>query len=91
MVFARELRERVRSGEITTSIRIWMRAKVKVGGVYPLAPGSIVVESVEEIGLEEITEEMAIESGFMSVDDLLKTARHGRGERVYLIRFEYRD
>ena len=41
------------------------------------------------ITLAEVTEDLARESGFASVDDLLLTARHGRGDQVYLIRFHY--
>ena len=87
MVFAKALRPRVLSGEITSTVRIWQRPHVKVGGVYSVGFGSIVVESMEEISVEEITVEMAIETGFESVEDLLATAKHGRGERVFLIRF----
>jgi hypothetical protein len=29
------------------------------------------------------------ESGFLGVLDLLKVAKHGRGENIYLIRFHY--
>lgn len=66
-----------------------MSPRVKVGGRYSLFPGWIEVESLEEIGLEEITEEMAVDSGFASVEDLLATAKHGRGERVFLVRFRF--
>jgi len=89
MVFARQLRGRVRSGEITTSIRIWKAPRVKVGGRYPLEPGLIVVDGVKEIGPEGITEAMAVESGFASIDELLAVARHGRGSRVFLVTFRY--
>lgn len=91
MVFARQLRDRVRSGEITTSVRIWLAPRVKAGGRYPLFPGVIVVESIDEIGAADITDAMAVDSGFESVADLLATARHGRGERVFLVRFHYED
>ena len=33
--------------------------------------------------------DLARESGFDSVKDLLEIARHGRGNKVYLIRFHY--
>jgi hypothetical protein len=36
-----------------------------------------------------ITEDLARESGFESVGDLLRIARHGIGDKVYLIRFHY--
>jgi hypothetical protein len=38
---------------------------------------------------EEITPRLAQECGFAGVSDLLKVARHGRGENVYLIDFHY--
>jgi len=49
----------------------------------------IEVESIEPIGLPDITPELARESGFLGVVDLLKVAKHGKGERIYLIRFHY--
>jgi hypothetical protein len=51
--------------------------------------GHVVVDSIESFGLEDITPDLAGESGFSSVDDLLATAKHGKGANVYLIRFHY--
>ena len=51
--------------------------------------GSIVVESIDPIRLKDITYDLARESGFSSVKDLLETAKHGKGRNVYLIRFHY--
>jgi hypothetical protein len=89
MMFTKRLRDRVRSGEITCSVRIWMRPHVKVGNRYPLGEGQIEVDSVLPIGFADITPELARESGFKGVVDLLKVAKHGRGENVYLVRFHY--
>jgi len=89
MVFAKQLRERVRGGRIRCSVRIWTHPHVKVGGRYPMGDGHIVVESIEKIRIADITYDLARESGFASVKDLLATARHGRGRNVYLIRFHY--
>jgi hypothetical protein len=89
MLFAKRLREGVRSGKITCSVRIWMRPHVKVGGRYPMEEGSIVVDSIETIGFADITPELARESGFLGVLDLLKVAKHGSGEKIYLVRFHY--
>jgi len=89
MMFARQLRDRVMLGEITTSIRIWQRPHVKVGGRYRLGPGEIHVTSVREIEWERITPELARRSGFNSVEALLSVARHGSGDNVYLVEFEY--
>ena len=89
MLFAKRLREGVRTGEITCSVRIWMRPHVKVGGRYPMEEGQIVVDSIETIGFPDITPELARESGFLGVLDLLKVAKHGRGEKIYMVRFHY--
>ena len=51
--------------------------------------GHIVVDSIEPIQISDITYDLARESGFASVDDLLRIAKHGRGDNVYLIRFHY--
>lgn len=90
MIFAKHLREPVMRGEITCSVRIWQTARVKVGGRYRLGQGAIEVTALREIGLSGITPELARASGFEGVVDLLKTAKHGAGERVFLVEFEYR-
>jgi uncharacterized protein YdhG (YjbR/CyaY superfamily) len=51
--------------------------------------GEIEVDSIEPIGFPDITSELARESGFLGVLDLLKVAKHGRGENIYLVRFHY--
>ena len=89
MVFTKHLREGVRRGRIKCSVRLWMRPHVKVGGRYPMDEGHIVVDSIEEIEMADISNDLARESGFASVDDLLTIAKHGKGENVYLIRFHY--
>lgn len=89
MVFAKRLREGVRRGEITCSVRIWMRPRVKVGHRYRVDEGEIEVDSIKPIGFPDITPELARESGFLGVVDLLKVAKHGRGENIYLVRFHY--
>ena len=89
MVFARRLRETIMRGDVTCSVRIWQSPRVKVGGRYPLGPGAIQVTSIREIGLQDVTPELARRSGFQGVVDLLKVAKHGSGEKVYLVEFEY--
>ena len=89
MVFTKRLREGVRSGAITCSVRIWMRPKVTVGQRYRMDEGEIEIESIEQSALFDITHQLAIESGFLGVIDLLKVAKHGPGDNVYLVRFHY--
>ena len=89
MMFTKRLREGVREGRITCSVRIWTKPHVRVGGVYPMADGHIVVESIQPLAIEDITGELARRSGFAGVVDLLKVARHGKGRNVYLIEFHF--
>ena len=51
--------------------------------------GHVVVDSISQITLDEVTHDLARESGFASVEELLGIARHGAGDNVYLIRFHY--
>jgi len=89
--FIRALRDRIRRGEITTTIRLWQRPHVKVGGRYALPPGEILVTKIFEVSLADVTPELARRSGFVGVVDLLKVAKHGPGRRVFVIDFRYVD
>ena len=89
VIFTKSLRDGVRSGKITCSIRIWKSPRVKTGGTYPMDKGHIVIESIALITRGDITEELAQRSGFDSVDALLKVAQHGSGANVYLVKFSY--
>ena len=51
--------------------------------------GEIEVDSIQTIGMADITPGLARRSGFKDVAELLKIAKHGRGENIYLIRFHY--
>ena len=89
MQFAKRLRAGVRSGEITCSVRIWTRPHVRVGARYRMESGEIEIDSIEPIGLPDITPALAQASGFLGVLDLLKVAQHGAGQNIYLVRFHY--
>lgn len=89
MQFTKRLREGVRKGEITCTVRIWKNLRVRVGGRYPMEEGAIEVDSIEPIGFPDITPQLARASGFAGVLDLLKVAKHGSGDKIFLIRFHY--
>jgi len=89
MMFAKHLREPIMAGEITCTVRIWRGPRVKVGGRYRLGAGDAVITSMRRIDLADISPALARRSGFAGVVDLLKTAKHGPGDHVFLIEFEY--
>jgi len=89
VLFTKYLRDGVRSGAITRSVRVWMRPHVRAGKRYAFEDGEIEIDSIVPITLEEITPRLARECGFAAVSDLLAVAKHGRGEYIYLVDFHY--
>jgi len=89
MMFAKRLREGVRSGRITCSVRIWQSPRVKVGNAYRMEDGHVVVDAIRPIALADVDGDLARRSGFEGVVDLLKVARHGSGRNVYLVDFHF--
>lgn len=88
--FTKRLREPIVRGEITCSVRIWQGPRVKVGGRYQMPPGEVEVTALRRIELSDITPQLARKSGFAGVVDLLKVAKHGPGDQVFLVEFVYR-
>jgi len=89
MQFTKRLREPIKRGEITCSVRIWKSPRVKVGNTYRMEEGYVRIDALQRIELQDITPDLARRSGFAGVVDLLKTAKHGKGENVYLVEFTY--
>jgi len=89
MQFSKFQRDRVKIGEITTSIRFWKYPHVMAGGHFQCDSGKVIVTSIREINFDDISESIARESGFSCLADLLKTAQHGTGHHIYFIRFYY--
>ena len=52
--------------------------------------GAVEVTALHQIDFADITPALARRSGFAGLVDLLKVAKHGSGEKVYLVEFEYR-
>jgi hypothetical protein len=91
MQFTKRLRDPVRRSEVTCSVRIWKTPRVKVGNKYKLGDGNIVVDKIRQIELGDVTPALARKSGFAGVVDLLKVAKHGAGQNVYLVDFHYEE
>ena len=88
MDFTQRLRPGVIRGDVTCSVRIWHNPRVKVGNRYDsTGVGQIEIDSVQPIEWSDITPELARESGFNGVVDLLKIAKHGSGRNIYLVKF----
>ena len=55
MEFSRELRNDVLAGDITLSVRLWKRPRVKQGGRYRVGLGEIEVDAIELVPFAAIT------------------------------------
>ena len=55
MDFSPELRDDVLAGDITVSIRLWKRPRVKQGGRYRVGFGTIEVDAIELVPFSAIT------------------------------------
>jgi hypothetical protein len=91
MLFQSRFHDPIRRGEITCTVRIWQRPRVRVGKQYRLGAGAVAVDRIQEIDFDALTPALARRSGFASLVDLLKVAKHGSGERVFLVDFHYLD
>lgn len=91
MQFTKRLRDPIKNGEITRTVRVWKSPRVKIGNAYKMDEGHVVVESIHEIEFDDISPSLARETGFSSVAELIKVAKHGSGEIVYLVSFRYEE
>jgi hypothetical protein len=76
MEFSRELRNDVLAGDITVSIRLWQRARVRQGGRYRVGPGEIEVDAIELLPFAAITEQDVRRAGEPDRETLRQRAAH---------------
>jgi hypothetical protein len=74
--FSPDLRAAVAAGEITVSIRLWQRPRVKAGGQYAAGPARIEVDSVELLPFAAITADDVRRSGEADREALRRRAAH---------------
>lgn len=75
-MFSPDLRAGVAAGDITVSVRLWQRAKVKVGGRYRSHGFDIEVDSVELLPFAAITDDDVERSGEPDREALRQRAAH---------------
>jgi hypothetical protein len=75
-MFSPDLREAAAAGDITVSIRLWQRPKVKEGGRYRSHGFEIEVDSVELLPFSTITAEDVARSGERDREALRRRAAH---------------
>lgn len=76
MEFSPELRDRVLSGDITVSFRLWQRPRVRQGGRYQVGLGLIEVDDIELMPFAAITPADVRRSGEKDREALRHRAAH---------------
>ncbi|MFN8025940.1 MAG: ASCH domain-containing protein [Acidimicrobiia bacterium] len=76
MQFSPDLRDRVASGEITVSVRLWTRPKVKVGGVYRSGEVTIEIDELELLPFAAIDDAGVARTGEPDREHLRARAAH---------------
>ena len=91
MQFSRELRNDVLAGDITVSVRLWTRPKVRRGGRYRVGPGKIEVDEIELVPFSAITEQDVRRAGEPDRETMRERAAHAGpiGEDTLVYRIEF--
>ena len=76
MEFSRELRNDVLGGEITLSVRLWKRPRVKQGGRYRVGLGEIEVDAIELVPFAAVTALDVKRAGERDLETLRQRAAH---------------
>jgi len=74
--FSRELRNDVLAGDITLTVRLWQRLRVKLGGRYRVGPGEIEVDAIELVPFAAITNKDVRRAGERDREALRERAAH---------------
>jgi hypothetical protein len=74
--FSRELRNDVLAGDITLSVRLWKRARVKEGGRYRVGPGEIEIDAIDLVPFAAISAQDVRRAGEPDRETLRRRAAH---------------
>ncbi len=96
MIFKQIFHAGIIDGAVSLTFRRWSSPRVKVGGRYRLDPeGVVMINSVDEVGLETITEDQARLCGFSDLLELVEElSQRSSGplkedDTVYRVAFRY--
>jgi len=87
--FSRGLRYDILAGDITLSVRLWKRPRVKQGGRYRVGAGEIEVDAIELVPFAAVTAKDVRRAGEPDRETLRPARRARRADRlVYRIQFQ---
>ncbi len=86
MLFKRDVLAAIARGEVAVAFRRWRRPTVRAGSRLRTAAGVLLIESVEPVEVEAVSEQAAREAGYASREEAFQHLTVGDGS-VYRIRF----
>lgn len=95
LLFTADDHQRVASGQITVTWRLWKHPPVKSGGTYSTGFGFVAIQEVRLVRVSDVTDEEAREAGLREAASLIEFARSHAGASVspdttpYRVQFRY--
>jgi hypothetical protein len=87
MLVQARFRDSITAGAVTLTFRRWKRPQVVAGNTYRTAAGRLVVDAVDVVDPDRITDADAKRAGFSSRAELLRELRGANELPTYRIRF----
>ena len=89
MLFKQRFWPGLADGSITLTFRTWTRPQVKIGGRYRTPAGVLVVDTVDEVPVERITDKEARRAGFADRHELVAQLQDPNATHVYRVAFHH--
>lgn len=91
MLFKEKHLQGIKSGEISLAYRKWKKPAVKSGSLIKTSIGLVVINEINEVLANEITDNDAANAGFISLNELLKLLNSVSEGTIYKINVAYYD
>ncbi|WP_131960256.1 ASCH domain-containing protein [Dyadobacter psychrotolerans] len=85
MLFKQKHLEGIKSGKISLAFRKWKKLTVSEGNLIKTSVGNIKIVSVEEIALQNISDEEAEKAGFKNASSLVQLLEEQKEGAIYRI------
>jgi hypothetical protein len=91
VLFPKRFWDGLRDGSVTVAFRYWRRPTVRAGGTLQAPVGVLAIESVERVGLRDVTVRDALAAGYPSRSALTRDLERFRKPEaaLYRIAFHY--
>ena len=90
MLFKKDDKARIVSGELTATLRTWKRSQASIGGQYNIPPyGAIEVSDIDEKPLEAIDAETLRRACYENIEAAADRLRIPPSQSVFVVSFRY--